>query len=103
MASASSRCRPDFHRQPLASAIFAIGDYDHLLPQFAIGVMVKHTRCRINSPFSNPDRDVGLAPDVLDPAGSFTRFGEQVETLAVDHEPNLNLARQTRGSSDVVR
>src|SRR5262249_48722342 len=49
----------------------------------------------VNSAFSNPDRHVGIAPDVLDPSGRFTRLGEEVETFAADYEPNLDLARQT--------
>jgi hypothetical protein len=39
-------------------------------------------------------------PDVLDPSGGFTRFGEQIETLAANHEPNLDLTRQTRSTPD---
>jgi hypothetical protein len=33
---------------------------------------------------------------VLDPSGGLTRFCEQVEMLAADHEPNLDLASNPR-------
>jgi hypothetical protein len=63
-------------------------------------VGVEHTRHCVNAPFSDADGNLGIVPDVLDPSGRFTRFGEQVETLAPDHEPNLNLAWQARPTPD---
>jgi hypothetical protein len=83
----------DFHRQAIAPSIFAIGDGSDLIPQLAIGVMVEHARRRADLPFSDPDRYLGIAPDVVYPLGGFTRFGKQIETLAADHEPNLDFAR----------
>jgi hypothetical protein len=51
---------------------------------------------RVNLPFRDAERDLRIAPDVLNPSGGFTRFGEQIETLAADHKPNFDLPRQTR-------
>jgi hypothetical protein len=62
--------------------------------------MVEHTRRCVAVPFSDTDGNVGIAPDVLDPPRRFTRFGKQVETLAPNHEPNLDLAQQTRPAPD---
>jgi hypothetical protein len=83
----------DFHRQPIAPSIFPIGDASDPIPQLAIGVTVEHTPRRADLPFSDPDRNLGIAPDVFYPLGGFTRFGKQIETLAADHEPNLDFAR----------
>src|SRR5690242_21149167 len=94
--SESSWKRRDFHRQAFAPSIFVIGHHSQLVPQFAIGLTVEHTRRRVELPFSDPDRHFGVAPDVLNPPSGFTHFCEQVETLAVDHKPNLNLSRQPR-------
>lgn len=58
--------------------------------------MVEHSRGSSDSPVANPDRDRGIAPDVLDPAGRFASFGEQVDPPAAYHEPNFDFARQTR-------
>jgi hypothetical protein len=77
--------RGDFHRRPVAPSIFAIGDRSNLIPEFAVGVTVEHTRRCVNLPFSDPDRNLGIVPDVLDPSSGFTCFGEQVEMLAPDH------------------
>jgi hypothetical protein len=71
-----------------------------LVPQLAVGLAVKNARHRGDLPFPDPDHDLGVLPDVLDPRGGFTRFGEQIKTLAADHEPNLDLARQTRPAPD---
>jgi hypothetical protein len=37
-----------------------------------------------------PAADVRVAPDVLDPTGGFAMFGEKIELLVVDDEPNLD-------------
>ena len=42
--------------------------------------------------FPNRDADIRIAPDVLDPTGGFVMFGEKVELLVVDDEPNLDFA-----------
>src|SRR6516162_11452263 len=91
MGSAGGK-RSDFHRQPVTPSIFAIGDCSDLVPQFAIGVTVEHTRRSVDPTFPDMDRNLAIAPDVLDPPGRFTRFGKQVKTLTPDHEPNLDLA-----------
>src|SRR5215469_10637501 len=94
------RKRGDFHRQPLTPSVFAIGDLSDLVPQFAIDETVEHTRRCVSVPFLDTDRNFGIASDVFDPSGRFTRLGKQVETLAPDHEPNLDLAGQTRRAPD---
>jgi hypothetical protein len=58
--------------------------------------MVKQTGGRGELPFSDADCHVVVVPDVLNPTRGFTHFCEQVETLSVDHKPNLNLSRQPR-------
>jgi hypothetical protein len=90
----------DFHRQPVAPFIFAIGDCSNLVPQLAVGLAVKDARRRAKLPFPNADRNRRIAPEVLDPGGGLARFGEQLETVAAHHEPNLDLARQARPAPD---
>jgi len=51
-------------------------------------------------PFPNTDRNLRIAPDVLNPGGGFARLGEQIKTVAAHHKPNLDLARETGATAD---
>jgi hypothetical protein len=54
-------------------------------------------------PFRDPDGDLRIPSDVLDPSGGFACFDEQVEPFAAYYQPNLDLAPQTRFNPMVVR
>ena len=73
------RKRGKFHRQSVAPSIFAVGDRNDLVPQLAIGLAVKDARRRAYLPFPDPDHNLGIAPDILDPRGRFACFGEQIK------------------------
>jgi hypothetical protein len=98
--SAGRRKRRDFHRQPVAPSIFTISDCSNLVPQLAIGLTFENTRRCVDLQFSSSNCYARIASDVLDPSGGFPRFGEQIESLAANHEPNLDLARQARRTSN---
>jgi hypothetical protein len=66
-----------------------------LRPQLAVGLAIKDTRGRANAPFLDPDHNFGVAPDVLDPRGTFTCFRKQIETVMLYHKPNFDFARKT--------
>ena len=72
----------------------------NLVPQLAICVTVEHPRGRANLRVSDPDHNIGIAPDILDPPGGITRFGEQIETMAADHKSDLDFARQPCSTPD---
>src|SRR5215472_16382543 len=87
-------------RQPVPPSIFAIGNCSDLIPQLAVGFAAKDACHRANLPFRDPDSDLGIASDVLDPRGSFAGFGQQIKMVTIDDKPNLDLARQTRPPPD---
>jgi hypothetical protein len=64
---------------------------------------IEHTCRRANLPFSDADGNLGIVPDVLDPSRRFTGFGKQIETLAPDHEPNLDFSGKPVLRPTVVR
>ena len=101
--SRGQRARSDFHRQPVAPSIFAIGDCSNPVPQLAVGLAVKNARRRANLPLPDPDHNLRIAPDVLDPCGGFACFGDQIKAVIVDDKPNLDLARHTGLRPIVVR
>src|SRR5207248_3309498 len=70
------------------------------VPQFRVVLTVEHTGGPIGFQLSDPDRDLGIAFDVLDPSGGFARFSEQIERLSANDEPNLDLAGQARPTAN---
>jgi len=42
--------------------------------------------------FSDSNTDLRIAPEVFDPSGGLTCFGEQVEAIIVNDEPDLDFA-----------
>ena len=54
----------------------------------------------LDLPVGDAHQNLGLVPDVLYPAGGFAGFSEQIETPAIDHEPDLYLTWQTGFASD---
>jgi hypothetical protein len=94
------RKRRNFHRQPVAPSIFAIGDCRDLAPQVVVGLAVEHSRGRVNLPLPYPNTGFAILPDVLYPSGGFAFFGEQVDAFVADDKPNLDLARQSGRASD---
>jgi hypothetical protein len=98
--NAGLRNRRDLDWQPVAPSIFLISNRGDFAPKSAIGLTVEHARRRLDLPLSDPDHHFGIASDVLDPSGGFACFGEQVETIAADYEPNLDLAMQPCRSPD---
>jgi hypothetical protein len=45
-------------------------------PQLPVGLVVEYACHRTDLVLSDPDRNLGIAPDILDPSGGFTHFGE---------------------------
>src|SRR5262252_8392325 len=86
--------RGEFHGQAVAPSIFAIGDLSDLVPPLEVSLTVKNAPRRLNFPFTDPDDHPRICPEVLDPSGGFTRFGEEIKTVAAYHEPNLDLPWQ---------
>ena len=92
--SLGARClnRSYLDGQTVAPAIFAIRDHLHLIPKLPLLSIVEQPCDCLYVVHPEPDADIRVAPDVLDPTGGFAMFGEKVELLVVDDEPNLDFA-----------
>ncbi len=81
------------HGEPFAPSILVICDSSDLAPQLPMGVAVQNARNCIQLPLRDPDDDLRIPSDVLDPSDGFATFDEQVEPFAA-HTNQISISRR---------